>query len=233
MGATTSLLYGSRMAKGSGLTACPFCREMFVADETRVCPDCGIPVRDIVDLPPSDEAARLTHEEAAAQPIERQEKIADAEMLPWKDMGRGRGILLLAALGGLLAFYLPWAIQTLPFPERFDGHDLARKQSYFWVTFTSWLILFPAVLTRRTIRKMLGARVALVTLSFLPAMWCGFLLSRPTRLVVKGLPFEYHWGPGFHATWVLSLVATVVSFRFGHALGRAADSPSGRKTRGR
>lgn len=215
MGATAGLLYGAGMAKGSGLTACPFCREMFVAEETRVCPECGIAVRDIVDLPPSDEADRLTHEEAAAMPLERHQPIADAEMLSWKDFSRGRGILLVLALAGLAAFYLPWAIQTLPFPQKYDAHDLARKQSYFWVTFTSWLILFPAVLTRRTVRKMLGARVALVTLAFMPAMWCGFLLSRPTRIVVKGLPFEYHWGPGFYLTMTLSIVATLIAFRFG------------------
>ncbi len=215
MGATTALLYGMPMAsKGSGLTACPFCREMFVADETRVCPDCGIAVKDIVDLPVSDDAERLTHEEAAAQPIERT-RIPDAEELKWKDFSRGRGVLLLLSLAGLAAFYLPWAVQTLPFPQTFDAHDLARKQSYFWVTFTAWLILFPAVLTRRTVTKMLGSRIALATLSVMPAMWCAFLLTRPTRIVVKGLPFEYHWGVGFYLTLALSLVAVVFAIGFG------------------
>ena len=39
----------------------------------------------------------------------------------------------------------------------------------------------------------------------LPAVWCAFLLTRPSKLLVKGVPFEYHWGTGFWATVALNI----------------------------
>lgn len=198
------------------LRACPFCRELFVQGEADVCPDCGIPLRDIASLPPSPDAEALIHEEAGARPLEH--TIPQAEMLPWTDMSRGRGILLLCSLAGLVSFYLPWAAQTLPETLTWKGVELAHKQSFFWSIFTAWLVLFPAVASRRTLLKMVGARIAIMTLSALPAIGCGFLLSRPTKLIVKGVPFEYHWTYGFWATIAVSVVATMVAFRFGGRL---------------
>jgi hypothetical protein len=203
--------------KPKHLAACPFCRELFVDGETDRCPECGIELRELADLPPSPEAEALTAEEAAARV--QQVTIPQAEMLPWSDMSRGRGVLLLCALAGIGAFFfLPWAIQTMPENVIYKGHELARRQSFFWMALTAWLVLFPSVASRRSLIKMVGARIAVVTLSAMPAIWCGFLLTRPTRVVVKGLPFEYHWGPGFWATMAISVVATLVAFRFGGRL---------------
>jgi len=204
------------LTKSDDLRACPFCRELFVTGESDECPECGIPVRDIADLPPSPDAERLMHEEAATRP--HLHTVPQAEPLPIKDMSRGRGPLLACALLGLLAFYLPWAVQTMPETVSMSGADMAHKASFFWSSFTAWLVLFPAVASRRTILKMHGARPAIIMLASLPAVWCGFLLSKPTHLTVKGVPFEYHWGPGFWATFALSAIATAVAFRFGGRL---------------
>jgi hypothetical protein len=214
------------LTKSDDLRACPFCRELFVKGESDDCPECGIPVRDIAELPPSPEAERLIHEEASSRPHEH--TIPQAEPLPLKDMSRGRGPLLLCALLGLAAFYLPWAVQTMPENVSMNGAEMAHKAAFFWSSFTAWLVLFPAVASRRTILKMHGARPAIIMLASLPAVWCGFLLSKPTRLVVRGVPFEYHWGYGFWATFALSALATAIAFRFG---GRLDDVPVARSAR--
>ncbi|MGZ5967598.1 MAG: hypothetical protein ACXWP4_08015 [Polyangiales bacterium] len=206
-----------KQARSKHLAACPFCRELFVDGESDTCPECGIELRDLADLPPSPEAEVLNHEEAAARPL--QVTIPQAEMLPWTDMSRGRGILLLCALAGMAVFFLlPWAIQTSPENVIYKGHELAKRQGFFWMSLTAWLVLFPSVASRRTILKMVGSKIAVLMLAAMPAIWCGFLLTRPTRVIVKGLPFEYHWGPGFWATLTISVVATVVAFRFGGRL---------------
>lgn len=204
------------LRKAEDLRACPFCRELFVHDEGDVCPECGIPVRDIAELPASPEAERLIHEEASARPQEY--TIPQAEPLPWRDMSRGRGPLMLIALLGIGAFYLPWAVQTMPHEVHYSGAEMAHKARFFWSAFTAWLVLFPAVLSRRTILKMIGGKPAIVMLSALPAVWCAFLLQRPTKLTVHGVPFEYHWGIGFWMTLALSILATAIAFRFGGKL---------------
>jgi hypothetical protein len=206
----------AKFLRADGLRACPFCRELFVEGETENCPECGIPVRDLKELPPSAEAERLIHEEVGARVVKA--TIPQADPLPWRDISRGRGILCVIAIAGLFAFYLPWAVQTMPESIKYNGAELAHKVRYFWCAFTAWLVLFPAVASRRTILKMHGARPAIVMLSALPALWCSVLLTRPTKLVVKGVPFEYHWGPGFWLTLGLSVAATIVAFRFGGRL---------------
>lgn len=204
------------LTKSDDLRACPFCRELFVTGESDDCPECGIPVRDLAELPPSPEAERLLHEEAEGNP--HLHTVPQAEPLPWKDMSRGRGPLLACAVLGLVAFYLPWAVQTMPENVTMNGAEMAHKVAFFWSAFTAWFVLFPAVFSRRTLLKMHGARPALIMLASLPAVWCGFLLSKPTRLLVKGVPFEYHWGIGFWATFALSALATAIAFRFGGRL---------------
>jgi hypothetical protein len=213
-------------AKGSGLRACPFCRELFTDDETDTCPECGLVVKDLAELPPSPEADALTADEAGRG---IQATIPQAEMLPWLDMSRGRGPLLACALAGMAAFYyLPWASQTMPHVIDFTGVQLGHAQQFFWATFTAWLVLFPAVLSRRSILKMAGARPIVTVLSAAPALQCAFLLSRPTKMQVHGIPFEFHWGPGIYATLAVSVVATFFALRFG---GRLDDVkvPAGSK----
>ena len=40
----------------SGLVACPFCRQMFAAEEARACPECGLGLQALAKLPPSYDA---------------------------------------------------------------------------------------------------------------------------------------------------------------------------------
>jgi hypothetical protein len=197
-----------------GLRACPFCRELATDDDPDTCPECGIALRDLRSLPRSADADAV-HEEDRAHALA---PIPQAEPLPWTHVGRGRGVLLGIALLGLIAFHAPWAIQTLPESVSYSAAELARKQSFFWSAFAAWLVLVPAVASRRTLLRMVSARLPITFLSAMPGLWCAFLLTRPTRVVRSGVPFEYHFGPGFWATLVLSVVATLVAIRFGGRL---------------
>jgi hypothetical protein len=201
-----------KSGKGTGLRACPFCRELFTDDETDTCPECGLVVRDLAELPPSPDAEHLQAEEGHNVPIPQ------AEPLPWKHMGRGRGLLLACAVVGLVAFYLPWAIQTAPENAQWTGSQMAHVKSFYWSAFTAWLVLFPAVLSRRTILKMVGARVAVVCLAAMPALVCAMLMRVPQHRESMGVVFEFHWGAGMYLTIVTSVVATLIGFRFGGKL---------------
>ncbi len=201
-----------KSGKGTGLRACPFCRELFTDDETDTCPECGLVVRDLAELPLSPDAEHLTAEEGKHVPLPQ------AEPLPWKHMGRGRGLLLACAVVGLVAFYLPWMIQTAPDHEFWTGSQMAQVKGFYWSAFTAWLVLFPAVLSRRTILKMVGARVALVCLAAMPALTVAMLMRVPQHKVSLGVAFDFHWGPGMYVTLVASILATLVAFRFGGKL---------------
>lgn len=194
------------------LLSCPFCREMFVEGETERCPECGLVLRDAAALPPSPEALALLYEEAKLTPAE----VIEDEPLPWTHVGAGRGPLMACAIAGMVAFFLPWAIQTVPQTESWTGAEMARATPFFWTVFTAWLVLVPAAMSRRTRSKMLGARVALMALALVPAVVCGFLANRPARVVsAHHVTFVYHWAYAFHATWVLSIVAVFIAFGFG------------------
>ena len=202
----------SKSGRGTGLRACPFCRELFTDDETDTCPECGLVVRDLAELPPSPDAEHLSAEEG------QHVAVPQAEPLPWKHLGRGRGLLLVCAAVGLVAFYLPWARQTSPETARWTGSEMAHVVKFYWSAFTAWLVLFPAVLSRRTIFKMVGARVAVVCLAAIPGVQALMMLRRPTHVIVKGIPFDFNWGPGIYLTIATSVVATIVAFRFGGKL---------------
>ena len=229
--------YGSEVAKAprselpnvkmtkprrSALRACPFCRELFVDDETDVCPDCGIPVRDLGSLPPSPEAEAIAAEERQLLP--------HMEPLPWSDFSRGRGVLLACAVLGIAAFFLPWASLRQPEVAHWSGLQLAQVKSFYWSSLVAWLVLVPAVLTRRTVMKMVGARLACGMLAAWPALQTAtILIGQQTHLVRRGVAFELHWGPGIYATMALSIVAVIAVIRFG---GRLDDGPARRGSKG-
>ncbi|MEO8878473.1 MAG: hypothetical protein ABI461_22985 [Polyangiaceae bacterium] len=201
-----------------GIVACPFCREMFDEAEAEKCPVCGMKLAPLSQLPPSHES--LAEEDPLANsPAE--------EPLPASFMGRGKGVLGLLGFAGLLLFFLPWIHVYVP--DRFDmsGFDLARKIGWSWGAAVAWAVLVPTVLSRRSIVKMRGARVAAATLSVVPAFTVAiFLLKPPHNSLV---PIRIDYGPAIWATLVISVIATIVSFTLG---GRIDDIPVPRKKLG-
>jgi len=194
-----------------GIVACPFCREMFDETEASKCPVCGMKLAPLSQLPPSHE--QLAEEDPLANsPAE--------EPLPASYMGRGKGVIGLLAFAGLLLFFLPWIHVYLP--DRFDmsGFDLARKIGWSWGSGVAWMILVPTVLSRRSIVKMRGARVAAATLSIVPALTVVIFLAKPPHSTL--VPIRLDYAPAIWATLVVSLIATIVSIRLG---GRMDDIP--------
>jgi len=186
-----------------GLVACPFCREMFELGEARECPVCGMALVAFEKLPMSQE----THDEFGLR------RDPAHELLPWTYPGRMRGALTVAALVGVLLFFVPWIHQTLPTDYDLSGFHLARRLGWVWGAGIGWLVLIPTVLSRRTIAQMRGARVAAAFLSATSLVSCAILLLKPPHATYYRPHFTYD--VGFWITLAVSAVAVVLSFRLG------------------
>jgi hypothetical protein len=194
------------------IVACPFCREMFEHTEAKTCPECGLALRRLEELP----KAKAIGGEAV------EETPPDEEILPWTYAGRGRGALVVVALAGVLAFFLPWVKETAP--ERIDmtGPQIAGHLGWMWAPLVAWMVMLPLVLSRRCVFKMRGARVAV---GFLAGM---SLMTVVVRMAFKPPynPIDPHiidWGVGMYVNAALSVVAMGLSFMFG---GRIDDLSS-------
>lgn len=196
------------------LLACPFCREMYSKDEESTCPVCGVPLSPLSRLP-ADES-----EEGAVPEGEN--------VFPFSFTGRGRGALLLLAVLGLVLFFLPWIYVTFPDPFVLSGFGLARRLGWVWGAGVSWFTLIPAVLSRRTIKDMRGARVIVGSLSAVSVVTAIALLSHPPQS--RFIPVQFHYGIAFWSTVVVSLLAVLVGLRFGGSVNTKARKVAARET---
>jgi len=204
-GVTTALRYARPVA----LLACPFCREMFERSESQTCPVCGVSLVAFERLPISDEA--LSEDGVTRQP--------EWEPLSPTYLRRGRGALAVLAVAGLVVFFAPWVNLTMPDVVSYSGFELARRLGWAWGAGVGWFILLPMVVTRRSIMKMRGARVAASFLAAVPGLTATLLLARPQH-GAHGVPLHYTWGWGLFATLALSVVAVAFALFFG---GRVDD----------
>lgn len=198
-----------RYARPVALLACPFCREMFERRESQNCPVCGVPLVAFEKLPVSDEA--LSEDGIIRQP--------EWEPLPATYLGRSRGALALLALGGLVVFFAPWVHLTMPDVVSYSGFDLGRRLGWAWGAGVGWFVLLPTVVTRRSVMKMRGARVAASFLAAIPGLTAGLLLARSPH-GAHGVPVHFTWDWGLYATLALSVVAVPFAMLFG---GRVDD----------
>lgn len=186
------------------LMACPFCREMFQHTERRTCPTCGLALQRIDDLPP-----------AAVVGDELQGPIARDDLrLPLLYRGHARGVLLALSVLGLAAFFLPWAHELAPERLTMNGPALAQKLGTMWSPLVAWFVMLPVVLSRRTLNKMRGARIAIAFLAGMSA------IASLTRIMFppQGTQLDPHvveWGVGLYANLVLAVAGIVFAFRFG------------------
>lgn len=197
-------------ARVRGLEACPFCKEMFPAGEQTDCPLCGVKLIAASKLPdagdePDDEG------EARGALVEKP--------LPWTYWGKARGPLALLSVLGLVAFCAPWVNSYAPELTVFTGIDIARRTGVAWSAGVAWFTLLPLVLSRRTVRQMRGARLAIAVLAAIPAIVAlTMLLNPPQAAEARGVlvRLRYAWAPGIYATLGLGLVtAAVAALRFG------------------
>jgi hypothetical protein len=204
------------------LVACPFCREMFEEHEQRTCPLCGVALTAFEKLPPSHDALTDDGDGVPVAP--------EHEPLPASYMGRGRGVLPVLAIVGLVLFFLPWIDETLPQVVSIRGFDLARRLPWSWGAAVAWVVLVPTVLSRRSIAQLRGARVAAAFLSAVPAVTVGILLARPPQGVwVRGvfIPVRFVFDWPIFAMLGLSVIAALLSIRLG---GRVDDIKVSRGT---
>lgn len=184
---------------------------MFVRGEAVRCPSCELPLADAAKLPPSREAIEEDDFGIPRDP--------HLEPLPAHFMGRGRGALLSLCLLGLAAFFLPWVDMRAPELQVLSGADLAQRAGWIFGAAVGWFVLLPLVLTRRSIDKMRGARVAAASLSAIPAVTASVLMLFPPQS--KLVPLRFEWGWGLYATLALGIVGVLVSIGFGGRIDRA------------
>lgn len=202
--------------------ACPFCREMWSADEKIThCPDCGVDLLSLHDLPPSAESQLEREAELNRIP----EEFRKRGLL---DFGRGRGLLLLFALLGLFGFLQPWFVLRKPDELVLSGYLIARHfAGWVWAGAVGWFILIPLVFTRRTIASMRGVRAVCV---FFAALSAGEILVlanvSPTSKVHVPIDFGWAWGLFFSAA--VSIFGTAIALSFGGPLPRRTDQEAGR-----
>jgi len=180
---------------------------MYEPGEANVCPDCDLALVRVEDLPP----AKVVGGEAEA------EVAPEDERLPWSYMGRGRGLLIALAIAGIAAFFLPWAQEIVPERRTLNGAALASHLGWMWAPLVAWLVMIPLVMSRRTIFRMRGARVAT---AFLAAM---ALLTVVVRVAfpVSGTPMDPHrieWGIGLWVTGAIAAAAVAASMSLGGRL---------------
>jgi hypothetical protein len=192
---------------------------MFSAGEARACPECGIGLKPMSKLPLSHEAQE-DEPEAPLPP--------HMEVLPWTYMGRGRGVLLLIAVLGLIAFFVPWVRESAPELRVLSGFDLAQKLGWLWAPFVAWFVMLPLVASRRSVHKMRGARLAVGFLGAIVLVTVAIRLSTapassPTR------PVRFEWAFGLYASGALALVALVAAALLG---GPIDDLPTRQRRRG-
>jgi hypothetical protein len=162
----------------------------------------------------------MSYEARVALAAELAEVPAEDRVVPWTYYRRGRGPLLVVAVLGLAAFFLPWVHLHRPDEIVLRGYDLARARgTWFFGCAIGWFVMIPLVLTRRTVYKMRGVRI-------ITAMFAALSVVESTELLLhpphgnRFVSLSFDWGWGVYATLALGIVGVVLGARFG---GRADD----------
>jgi hypothetical protein len=161
--------------------------------------------------------------DARIEALERGEEYhPDHDLLPQTYLGRGRGALFALSVAGLALFFAPWVVMTKPEEFTFSGFDLARwNVGWLWGGAVGWFVMIPLVLTRRTRRKMRGARVIGVTLSCLTLIETVVLRLFPPA-GHRYLPVEIGFAWGLYASALVSAMGIFFAARWGGSQGDPA-----------
>lgn len=197
------------------LNACPFCRSLFGSDEARQCPDCGVKLVPMENLPQSLDVA--VDELEAGELV-----LPEQRPLPWNYFGRSRGALMLIAVLGLLWFFAPWVELRMPDSSVRSGFDLARgRAGWLWGGAAGWLVMLPLLWTRRTIQRLRGVRFVTALFAAMTTIEAGMLLSIPPR-AQHHMPLDIAWRWGIYASLATSVLGVITALRLG---GKLADLP--------
>jgi len=193
---------------------------MFEAGEARTCPECGLRLAPLSKLGPSYDAELLDPSEPIPPYL---------ETLPWTFIGRGRGLLVSLAVLGLASFFAPWVHETAPELRTLSGFDLARKLGWIWASGVAYFVMIPLVLTRRSIARMRGARLAVAFLTIIALLAVVMRLVAPPPPASALRPVRFSWGAGLYASGIISLCSLLAAARFG---GKLDDLPTQERRRG-
>lgn len=182
---------------------------------------CGLTLTAYHKLPKA-EGFDPTDSEAAIAP--------EDERVPLGSWRHGRGPLLLLAVLGLVLFFLPWIDMQFPVVDQLSGVDLARRLGWTWAVPAAWFVLIPTVASRRTLRRMQSARVAVGMLAMFPGLAAATLLSRPPR-GAYGLHLRFSFLWPLYGTLALSVIGLLLAVVFGvrgwtRARAPAAPTPA-------
>ena len=193
----------------SRLLACPFCRELFEANEAERCPECDIPLSPLERLPPSLEVV----EEQAA---EWERSPAEDQTRSWLDFSGGRGWLLAIAVCSLVCFWLaPWVHITSPTTATRSGYSLARGSiGWLWGGAVAWLVSIALVSSRRSLRQMRGIRPILMLFAAMTASEIVMLVCLSPKSSGQ-VRYVYQWAWGLYLSLGLSIAGVVAALRFG------------------
>ncbi len=207
--------YASAMAR---LLACPFCRELYSEEETRRCPECDVSLQPMEQLPPSLEQL---HQEA----LEGEITPPGDRQLPLSYLGRSRGALLILAVLGIVAFFLPWVVMRKPEIGTYSAFDLARgRAGWLWGGAVAWFVMIPLVATRRTINRMRGVRIITTLFAAMTLGEVAMLLSLPPTSN-RFVTVDFSWGFGLYLSGVVATLGVIFAARFGGKLDDAPVSP--------
>ncbi len=198
----------------SDLVACPFCRQLFEPGEATACPDCGLGLKDLAKLPPSYDA-KVEYPEEPVPP--------HMETLPWTYAGPQPGAPpRRSRWRASRRSSRPGSTRRRRSCGTSRGYGLARMLGFYWAPAVAWFVLFPLVLTRRSIYKMRGARVAVAFLAGIALVTVASLLARPPHSsALRPVHIEWRWG--IYAAGAAALAAVLAAFGFG---GRLDDVPT-------
>lgn len=196
------------------LLACPFCREMFAAGEVQTCPTCDIELRPLAELPPSHEAQLL-------DPFD--EEPPEDEVHPWAYTERGRGALIVVAVMGLGFMFAPWVHERAPEIHSLSGFAYAQLLPWLWAVPIAWLTMLGVTVSRRSIRQMRGARVAVGLLAGIVLVTLGVRVAMPPTILQKMVAIDQSWGMGLWANAILGAAALFLATRLG---GDLEDMPT-------
>ena len=118
--------------------------------------------------------------------------------------------------------------ESAPEIRTLSGFEFSKLLGWIWAGGLGWFVMIPLLVTRRTIRQMRGARVAV---GFLASM---VLLTVVTRLALTPtahplIPVRVSWGWGMYAAGCLACMALVLTWKFG---GDITDMPTQQPRRG-
>lgn len=181
---------------------CPFCKEGF--DEAARCPHHDV---QLVSL-------RALGQLSAA-------RVPDDQRLPWWSPKLGRGFMLAASCGTLLAFFCPFGQLLGEVTVSNTLFTLARGRALrLWVVPMAALALLLMLFRRRTPAAMRGARLSALFLSALPSAvvlitWLGASKAADVMATSAGSEVKFRLGLGSWLVFVSGAFALIGSLRLG------------------